>query len=539
MGRHGRCPGATRGSRRSGRRERSRRPVLLAAILGAAVALVLAGSGLALAFTDTIGNPYATAIDELAARHIINGFPGDVFKPDDPVKRQQFAKMIVLTMGYGGEATTATCPFTDVDLTPNPVDPLYPAKYVAVCALHHITEGKTLTTFDPSSSITREQLITMVARAVNLPDPPASFVPSFGEGQFGLPKHFANAKKAASAGLLAGLQGVGPDFNFAGPASRGECAQLLFNLSEYLAPKGPLPGFAELKATNPVGYHFTFGTSRYWREEWESDGWYESNQRNPYKATSSNGHLTLQIASATGSTVTWRLVIDELKLPANPGDIWMGVVQSLPLALEVQVNAQGQVLAISLGTKDEPMEALDADEVARFSPSLAPIVNALLTPYSGDLLEPGDAVDKTAPYPSATEKWMDVDTLVTFASLTGDVAQLSYSFATSNMDMPIQVDLLPLLIKLGAEPEPGHTEAVLDMNVKGTSSIVSTGQISLDIKSGMPTAVTSSSTVNLDMWLNTPLDPELLILFPDSELMTRVFVHDMTITLTLTKDPAP
>ncbi len=77
------------------------------------------------------------------------------------------------------------------------------------------------------------------------------------------------------------------------------------------------------------------------------------------------------------------------------------------------------------------------------------------------------------------------------------------------------------------------------MNIKGTSSIVSSGQISLDTTSGLPTAVTSSSTVNLDMYLNTPLAPELLILFPDSELMNRIFVHDMTITLTLTKDTAP
>ena len=123
MGRHETCPNVTRESRRGGGRKRSRRrPLLLAATLGTAIILVLAGSGLALAFTDTVDNPYATAIDELAARHIINGFPGDVFKPNDPVIRQQFAKMIVLTLGYEVPAT-ATCPFTDVDATPNPNDP--------------------------------------------------------------------------------------------------------------------------------------------------------------------------------------------------------------------------------------------------------------------------------------------------------------------------------------------------------------------------------------------------------------------------------
>jgi hypothetical protein len=500
--------------------------------------LILTGSGLALAFTDTAGNPYETAINELAARGIVIG-SGDKFLPLDPVKRMQFAKMIVKTMDYEIPAGTV-CPFADVDPTPNAVDPLYPAKYVAVCAQKGVTTGYPDGTFKPGDSITRQQLITMVARAANLPEPPVSFVPNFSDSQFSAAAHFASAKKAASAGLLDGLQGVGSSFDFLAPATRGECAQLLFNLSEYLTPEGPLPLFADLQANDPVGYDFAFGMSSFWREEWESDGWYESNQGNPYTADYAAGHLTLQIVAATGGTVTWRLVFDELNLSSNPGDMWQAMVESLPLALEVKVDGQGQVLAISSGTKGEPMEALDPDMVARFSPSLAPIVNALMTPYSGKLIEPGDAVEKSEPYPSATKKWMDVATSVTFDSLAGGVAQLSYDFATSNMDMPIKIDLLPFLVKLGATPGPGHTEAVLDMNIKGTSSIVSSGQISLDTTSGLPTAVTSSSTVNLDMWLNGHLAPELAqTLFPDSELMTRVFVHGMTITLTLTKDTAP
>lgn len=141
------------------------------------LAVVLGFTGIALAFTDVpVDSPYAAAITDLSNRHIINGFPGDLFKPNDPVTRQQFAKMIVLTMGYG-DVAAATCPFTDVDQTPNASDPLYPAKYVAACALLGITTGKTATTFAPYDPITRQQLITMVARAANLPDPPASFVP--------------------------------------------------------------------------------------------------------------------------------------------------------------------------------------------------------------------------------------------------------------------------------------------------------------------------------------------------------------------------
>ncbi|MFH0917001.1 MAG: S-layer homology domain-containing protein [bacterium] len=504
-------------------------------LIGLAIALALTGVALA-AFSDmNADHPYATAINDLAARHIVSGFDDGTFRPDNDVIRQQFAKMIVLTLGYDVPAT-ASCPFADVDLTPNPNDANYPARYVAVCALHGVTTGKTATTFDPYSSITRQQLISMVTRAAGLADPGVSFVPTFVEGQFSITEHFLNARKAAAAGLLAGLQGVGPSYDFVSPASRGECAQLLYNLSNLLKPKGPLPGFADLKPTAPVGYHITVATSSFWRQEWETDGWYESNQSNPYKATTTTGHLSLQIVSATGGTVTWRLVVDELTLPESSGGIKDAVSAALPGVLEVTVDEHGQVLGISSGAKGAPVVPMDSDVVARLSDSLAPFMSALLVPYSGKLVEPGDSVHITGPYPSATKKWMDVDARVTLASVTGDAAQLGYTFSTTDMNMPLSMDLLPLLVTLGVTPGAGHTEAVLDMSIKGTSSITSSGQITLDTTSGLPTAVTSTSTANLDMYLNRLLAPELMVLFPDSELMNRLFVHDMTITMTLTKD---
>ncbi len=91
--------------------------------------------------------------------------------------RQQFAKMIVKSLGYE-VPSTIPCQFTDVDPTPNPDDPLYPAKYVAICALHRVTVGKTATTFEPYSSITGQQLIVMVARAADPPEPASGLHPT-------------------------------------------------------------------------------------------------------------------------------------------------------------------------------------------------------------------------------------------------------------------------------------------------------------------------------------------------------------------------
>ena len=176
------------------------------------------------------GHAYHAAISYLSAQGIITGFEDGTFRPDASVIRQQFAKMIVKTLGYPVTGSEVS-PFGDV-ATQTGVDPFYPSKYVAVCANLGITVGKTPTTFAPYDSITRQQLITMVARAADLPNPPVGYAPDFLPGQFSLEEHFMNARKAAYAGLLSGLQGVGPGYDFTVPATRGECAQLLYNLSQ-------------------------------------------------------------------------------------------------------------------------------------------------------------------------------------------------------------------------------------------------------------------------------------------------------------------
>lgn len=178
-------------------------------------------------FTDVSNSPYETAIYELADRGVILGFDDNTFRPSDPVKRQQFAKMIVKTLNLTVTGTEI-CPFSDVGAQVG-VDPFYPSKYVAVCANSGITVGYPGGLFKPFDSISRQQLITMVARAANLPDPPTGYDPGFSAGQFSA-DHYQNARKAAYASLLGGLQGVGSSYDFFAPASRGECAQLLYNL---------------------------------------------------------------------------------------------------------------------------------------------------------------------------------------------------------------------------------------------------------------------------------------------------------------------
>ena len=63
-------------------------------------ATTVAARATATVFTDVPGSHQrASEISALASRGVVQGMVDGSFKPDDPVTRQQFAKMIVLTLG--------------------------------------------------------------------------------------------------------------------------------------------------------------------------------------------------------------------------------------------------------------------------------------------------------------------------------------------------------------------------------------------------------------------------------------------------------
>ena len=141
----------------------------LVVLVCAVLALVFAVPAVAASFGDVQpGHPYYTAINGMAERGVIGGYSNGNFGPSDPVTRQQFAKMVVLAMGLAvleSDFPNSAVPF--IDLGADDPNSLYPHEYVAVCALNGITTGKTPTTFEPLSNITRQQMISMVVRAAD------------------------------------------------------------------------------------------------------------------------------------------------------------------------------------------------------------------------------------------------------------------------------------------------------------------------------------------------------------------------------------
>ena len=231
-----------------GAEERSRwkRRLVWVALLVLSLSAMLAAAGPALAdqavyFDDVLPNhPYYDAVNGLYVAGVIDGYStpqgGKNFRPTASVLRAQFAKMILGALKIPvteSEWQDSSPPFTDFEAD----DPgnLYPHDYVAAAFRLGITKGATATTFAPFVDIKRIQLISMVVRAAKaakpgaVMDPPSSYSGEL-SAYYSDPNHGQNVRIAEYNGLLDGLVGFGPNWDADAKATRGEAAQIMWNL---------------------------------------------------------------------------------------------------------------------------------------------------------------------------------------------------------------------------------------------------------------------------------------------------------------------
>jgi len=223
-------------------RKAKARPAVLGAIVLTVIILLAMGNP-ASAFPDVPNeHEYKKAIDVLSYLGVIGGYRDGRFGLDDSVKRAQFAKMIIGTLDIIPDPSTATC-FTDLG---SPDANGYPHKYVQAAYDYGITYGTNAaqTLFAPWDSIRRDQVVSMVVRGADSLYPGALWDPSPGAplvfDNVGEP-HGENLRIAEYNGLLDGLIGMGPGWNVTANATRGEVAQILWNLLDLLegAPVQP------------------------------------------------------------------------------------------------------------------------------------------------------------------------------------------------------------------------------------------------------------------------------------------------------------
>jgi parallel beta-helix repeat protein len=193
-----------------------------------------------LAFPDVpAGHPYEAAIEALSDAGIIGGYANGNFGLTDPVKRAQFAKMIVGTLGITLNTSTVTR-FSDLG---DPDSKGYPHVFVQTAFDNGITYGTNTeqTLFAPYNAIRRDQVVSMIVRGAKglypdlLKDPPAGTSSYFA----GVSEpHGANLRIAQYNGLLDGLVGLGSTWSVTDTATRGEVAQMLYKLLQAVTAQG-------------------------------------------------------------------------------------------------------------------------------------------------------------------------------------------------------------------------------------------------------------------------------------------------------------
>jgi hypothetical protein len=207
-------------------------PGLVTLVLGVALFAWLgapaAAQAQSLSFSDVpASNPYHLQIEVLAELGVIGGKSDGQFHPNDPVTREQFAKMLVLAMRISASLTDQ-CSFSDVPKSGG--SELYPDHYIAAAAAKGIVTGYVEAgkpVFRPYAPITLGQLVAMGTRASARPlkQVPAGCESSWGKFNQDLAP-FAN--EAQYNGLLWGfsLSKMSPWRS----ATRAEAAAFLFSV---------------------------------------------------------------------------------------------------------------------------------------------------------------------------------------------------------------------------------------------------------------------------------------------------------------------
>lgn len=118
-------------------------------------------------YTDIAGHWAKAEIQLMALKHIIEADASKKFGPDVNITRAEIVKMLVNVLRYNPEkdvqmVTPATASFKDVG-----VDNLN-FSFIETAAKYGITKGNADGTFGPDDTVTREQLTTMIIRAMGI-----------------------------------------------------------------------------------------------------------------------------------------------------------------------------------------------------------------------------------------------------------------------------------------------------------------------------------------------------------------------------------
>lgn len=163
-----------------------------------------------------------TAILNLYYRGIISGYPDGSFKGTNPVRRSEFAKMLMTTAHYAtitGQASS----FQDVP------DNHWAKDYIMTLSAKGIVNGKSDGRFDPQGEIKVGEVLAVMTRTFELYGNKPSY-PHF------LPNHWSNTYflQGVEQGIVTKEDDIYSNYDANAPATREFCAVLLSRVLENL-----------------------------------------------------------------------------------------------------------------------------------------------------------------------------------------------------------------------------------------------------------------------------------------------------------------
>lgn len=181
-----------------------------------------------ISFPDLQGHWAKADVELLANKLIVYGVSNDAFDPDNQITRAEFAALLVRSLGLN--AVDSVLPFTDVETAD------WYAGDVGAAQKWGLIEGYEDGSFKPGASITREQMVVMIMRAIKIAGKEAK---TDMEQTYRFADHSelaAWAKDAAAQAVSANIIKGMTDTTFAAKdtATRAQSASMVKRMLQYL-----------------------------------------------------------------------------------------------------------------------------------------------------------------------------------------------------------------------------------------------------------------------------------------------------------------
>lgn len=160
-------------------------------------------------------------IRKLSLKKIIEGYPDGTIKPEDPVTREQFLKMLISAFGLDGDTEVN---FSDVE------DDRWSVFYIKSAIALGIADGMGDGTFAPGALVTRQDAAVMIARLCAVKGIVLSGRSGLTDSEEIASYALESVERLVYAGIISGFEDG--SFRPAEKLTRGQGAKLICELSE-------------------------------------------------------------------------------------------------------------------------------------------------------------------------------------------------------------------------------------------------------------------------------------------------------------------